>query len=269
MAWLRSVLSEEEEEKLEPLFRDVQGAVALSGLVLTAWALGRALSVAIVKTLLAERAQGAHPWPRCPVCGTGLESKGFQPRQVLTLLGMIGWRRRVGRCPQRCAIGQTVPFDEALGLSTGQKTSAEVHAMGCALAVFVPFAVAGRLLGLLTSVEVSPAGIWHWVQQAGTRAMQQLEGELQALAQGHSPVAERLESDVARLPLLVGGDGGHGTVSSPPRNPSGQDRVARGQSGDSGSAGLAYDPQTQEGRALAPASSGRCEGQCSAVSGAA
>jgi hypothetical protein len=207
MAWLRSVLSEEEEAKLEPLFRSVQEAVALSGLVLAAWALGRAMSVVIVKTLLTERAQGAHPWPRCPVCGTGLESKGFRSREVLTLLGIIGWRRRVGRCPQRCAIGQTVPSDDALELSAGQKTSAEVQAMGCALVVFVPFAVATRLLGLLTGVEVSPAATWHWVQQAGTRAMQQLEGELQALAQGRSPGAELLEPDVARLPLLVGADG--------------------------------------------------------------
>jgi hypothetical protein len=43
--------------------------------------------------------------------------KGFVKREVTSLLGVIQWQRRVGRCPKGGDIGQVAPLDEALGVA--------------------------------------------------------------------------------------------------------------------------------------------------------
>ena len=90
-------------------------AQTLAELVIAAWTLGRLLSVQVIESVLAERAQHPTCWPTCPQCGQSLHSKGGVNRQITTMVGLIRWRRRVGRCPEGCAIGQVVPFDEELG----------------------------------------------------------------------------------------------------------------------------------------------------------
>src|SRR5262249_56557206 len=136
-----------------------------------------------------------------------LRSKGFAPRQIMSVLGPIQWQRRVGRCPQGCAIPQVAPLDEVLGVQPHQRTSGELQALGCAFAVFVPFATAARLLGWYCGDMVSPRAVWCWVQAAGHHALALLQEELDAVAAGDALPQEPLAAELAALPLALGADG--------------------------------------------------------------
>jgi hypothetical protein len=192
---------------MQRLLRAVEDAPSLPALILAAWQAARVLAVHLVEAVLAERARRPTAWPPCPACGASLQSKGFAPRQMMSLCGLIRWQRRVGRCPQGCVIPQVAPLDDALGVQPHQRTSDEVQSLGCALAVFAPFATAARLLGWSSGDTVSPRAVWCWVQAAGQRAMEQLHAQLQALAQGHLPTEEPLAADLAAAPFLIGADG--------------------------------------------------------------
>jgi hypothetical protein len=126
---------------------------------------------------------------------------------MITLIGLVKWWRRRGGCPAGCKIGQVVPLDEDLGLTPYQRTSLEVKWLASALAVFVPFETAAGLLGLLTGVKVCPKSIWLWVQEAGQRAIAQLNVQLVALGQGILPDQEAMEANTEAWPLLIGADG--------------------------------------------------------------
>src|SRR3990172_9441480 len=102
---------------LQELVVDVEQAPSLTRMILAAGQLARWLVILLVQEVLAQRAQQPTAWPTCPRCGTRLRSKGFLPRQLTTLLGIVRWERRVGRCPQGCKIGQVAPLDEQLGLT--------------------------------------------------------------------------------------------------------------------------------------------------------
>ena len=187
---------------------------SLTVLILAAWQVARVLTVHLVEAVLAERARRPFVWPRCPVCGVTLRSKGFATRQMTSLFGSIRWRRRVGRCPQGCAIPQVVPFDEALGVQPYQRSSGELQSLGCAFAVFVPFATAARLLGWYLGSTVSARAVWCWVQAAGHQTMEHLQEDLAAVAMGHGPTPEPLTAEQAALPLALGGRWRDGPVSA-------------------------------------------------------
>jgi hypothetical protein len=189
------------------LLRAVEDAPSLTALVLATWQVARVLAVHLIEAVLAERARQPTAWPPCPACGASLRSKGFAPRQMTSLFGPIQWQRRVGRCPRGCAIPQVAPLDEALGVQPYQRTSEELQSLGCALAVFVPFATAARLLGWYCGSVVSPRAVWCWVQAAGRQAMADLQEELDTVAQGHTPPPEPLAAALAALPLALGADG--------------------------------------------------------------
>jgi len=192
---------------VQQLLRTIEEAHTLAQLILAVWPLARVLARHVVEYVLAERAQRPSAWPPCPTCGVPLRSKGFAQRQLMSLFGPIRWRRRVGRCPHGCAIPQVAPFDEALGVQPHQRTSGELQFLGCAFAVFVPFATAARLLGWYCGGRVSPRAVWGWVQAAGHHAMALLQEELDTVAQGHTPTPEPLAADLAALPLALGADG--------------------------------------------------------------
>jgi hypothetical protein len=197
----------DDDPSLQRLLSAVEEAQTLTELLLAVWPLARVLAVHIVESVLAERALSPTCWPRCPACGALFESKGFVTRQVASLFGPLGWRRRVGRCPQGCASGQVAPFDEALGLQPHQRTSGELQLLGCALAVFVPFATAARLLSWYSGGTVSPRAVWCWVQTAGQRAMDTLQAQLAAVAHGDLPPEEPLAAELTSAPLVMGADG--------------------------------------------------------------
>ena len=192
---------------VQRLLHTVDQAQTLTQLILAVWPLARILAIHIIESVLAERALSPTFWPRCPTCGACLRSKGFVQRQVTSLFGPIRWRRWVGRCPQGCDTHYVAPLDDALGLQPHQRTSGELQYLGCALAVFVPFATAATLLSWYCGAAVSTRALWCWVQAAGKRAMVQLEAQLAAVARGHEPTPEPLEADLAVLPLALGADG--------------------------------------------------------------
>ncbi len=200
--------------------RAVEQAQTLTELLLAAWSLARVLAMHVVESVRAQRAQRPTSWPPCPGCGKRLRSKGFVKREVTSLLGVIQWQRRVGRCPKGCDIGQIAPLDEALGVQPHQRSSAELQYLGCTLAVFVPFATAARLLRWYSATSVSPRAVWAWVQAAGKRAIAELQTQLDEVARGEQPVPERLEADLAIAPLAIGADG----VMVPFRPQAGQTR---------------------------------------------
>lgn len=222
MLCLQAIITSQ-EDSCQPLLETVEQAPTLARLVLAAWVLARFLAVCVVEAVLEERAQQPTDWPLCPHCGQRLESKGFLSRQVTTLLGLVRWRRRVGRCPQGCVLGhQVAPLDEDLGLAPWQRTGTELQRVGCALAVFVPFEIATLLVGMIAGVPISPEGIWGWVQAAGRRAMDELQQELEQLGQGVLPDEEPLEGATAALPLLIGADGVRVPFRSEARTPRGK-----------------------------------------------
>jgi|TARA_B100001971_G_scaffold181496_1_gene178215 hypothetical protein len=195
------------DPSLQELFDAIENALTFTQLVLSAWRLARVLAVKIVEEVLFERAQRSTQWSDCPKCGKRLHSKGFVPRQITSLIGIIRWKRRVGRCPKGCTIGQIAPLDNALGLLPHQRTSVELQHLGCLLATFVPFETVAVLLNCLISVKVSSTAVWHWVQDAGQKAMDRLNDQLAELAAGQLPQMESLDEAISVLPLLVGGDG--------------------------------------------------------------
>jgi hypothetical protein len=195
------------EPSLQPLLCAVEDARTLTALLVAVWPLARAVAIHVVEYVLAERARRPTTWPPCTVCGAPLQSKGFLKRQVTSLFGPLRWHRRVGRCPQGCHIPHVAPLDDALEVSPSQRTSKELQALGCALAVFVPFATAATLLGWYSGRLVSPQAVWGWVQAAGQRAMTALQEQVDAFATGALPPEEPLAAAQAVMPLLLGADG--------------------------------------------------------------
>jgi hypothetical protein len=194
------------DSKVQGLFFEVETAVTLKEMVLIGFKLGLAIALVVVKEVLKDRAHSMIDHPICPKCQTPLHSKGWLPRTVKTLIGILTWKRKIWRCPNNCKIGQVVPFDIELGLKPNQRTGNEVKQIACALTVFIPFNIAVTLLKTLSGIEVSSGAIWNWVQCAGREAMSKLEEELTAL-KGKLPDAEQIEATIAQLPLLIGGDG--------------------------------------------------------------
>jgi hypothetical protein len=171
--------------------------------VLTAWQIGLWFAKTLVEQQLDERAKRPQGWANCAKCGRRLESKGFVSRQMLTLVGWVEWKRRIGRCPNRCAGSHCAPFDAVLGIAAYQQTSIELVRLGCLLAVFMPFELAVQLLAQLCGIHMSDGTVWQWVGQFGRQAMNQLHTELEQLATGVEPIAEPLDPTLADLPLAI------------------------------------------------------------------
>ena len=152
-------------------------------LILAAWQLALRLAVWFTEETLRKRAQQPTDWSNCPRCEQKLHSKGFAKRQLTTLIGVIRFSRRVGRCPARCRIGQVAPLDTELELTPHQRSDLGLKRVACLLAVFVPYQTAQILLDQLISVHVCKDTIWNWVQDAGKRAIETLNDQLNALTQ--------------------------------------------------------------------------------------
>jgi hypothetical protein len=196
-----------DDPRLQQGLQTAYHAANLTELILAAWALSRLIAVQVVESVLKEWAHSPTQWPSCPECGKRLHSKGLVKREVTSILGVIRWRRRVGRCPEGCEIGQVAPFDEALGLEPYQRSSSELQYLGSSLAVFVPYATAARLLRWYSATDVSSRTVWRWIQAAGGRAMARLQSELDALERGEAPEPEALEEGLEDMPLALSADG--------------------------------------------------------------
>jgi hypothetical protein len=81
--------------------------------VLAAGTVVRVLAVRLLAEGLTVRAHQPETWPVCSSCGHPLHSKGFRERVLHTLVGVIRWRRRVGRCRHGGVGSQVVPLAQA------------------------------------------------------------------------------------------------------------------------------------------------------------
>ncbi len=161
-------------------------------------------------------------WECCSTCGRRLVSKGFVKRQMLTLVGAVEWKRRVGRCPHKCSGSQQIPFDVALGIQPYQQTSTELMRLGCLLAVFLPFDLTAQLLLQLTVITISDATIWNWVQMIGQQAVTHIKLQLQDLSDGQSPQVAALDATVKAMPLIIAVDGVTVPFRPQPKTPKGK-----------------------------------------------
>lgn len=196
-----------DDSKIEELRTTVQHAPTLALMILAALRLAMTIAVKIVEAELNERANQPCSWPRCPQCNARIENRGHKHRQMLTLIGIVHWWRKAGRCPNGCHIGLIAPLDVQLGLKPNQRVSLELQRVACALAIFVPYHLASVLLMMLTGIQICPQTLWNWVQEVGKNTMRQLEAQLQALAAGIEPAREALPWIIAQLTLIIGADG--------------------------------------------------------------
>ena len=196
-----------EDELLKTHYMTLQKSQSLVAMVWTAWLFGIAIANLLLSQELVRRASAPTHWPNCPKCNCRLRSKGMSPRQIQTLVGLVNFERRVGRCRNGCQGVLKVPLDQELGLNPYQQTSQEVVQLACLLAVFVPFETATVLLQRLTGVRLSVTTIWNWVQSAGQKAMEQLQQDLELLASGIEPKEEKLLPKIKQMPLIIGADG--------------------------------------------------------------
>ena len=185
----------------------IKESSSLESMVWASWVLALALAKQLVEQELTRRAQLRTAWTRCSHCGTRLRSKGMRSRQIQTLVGMVHWQRRVGRCPKGCKGTQVIPLDIALGVKTHQQTSLELIRLTCLLAVFVPFETVTVIAQRFTGIQLTAQTIWSWVQFWGKQAMDQLQEEMAQLANGQEPNPEDLKSNLAEMPLVIGADG--------------------------------------------------------------
>jgi hypothetical protein len=179
----------------------IEKSITLEEIVATSQKIGKKVAINLAENILQQRAQEPTIWGNCSQCGHKLHSKGFVNRAISTGIGKICWQRRVGRCANGCNGEQQVPFDQQLGITAYQKTSIELKMKACMLAVFMPFSLVALFIEKLLGVDVSESGVWKWIQQYGCK--QKAANE----TSDSDVVAEEMNEQVAKLPLLIGADG--------------------------------------------------------------
>jgi len=125
----------------------------------------------------------------------------------MSLLGKIEWKRKVGRCPNGCKIGQYAPLDERLGLVKNQRASNELRYSGCMLAVFMPYSISSCILKALTGIDVCPKTIWNWCQVFGKKVEEKIKCEILLLESKIGLAVEKISDKFLALPLVIGADG--------------------------------------------------------------
>ncbi len=135
------------DSKMQESNSEIENAVTLKALVLIGFKSGLAIAVLIIEEVLTDRADNMIDQPVCPICGKSLESKGWLPRTMMTVIGYITWKRKVQRCPKGCKTGQISPFDVELGIRPNQRTGDDVKQSACLPAVFSPFNIAAHCTG--------------------------------------------------------------------------------------------------------------------------
>jgi tRNA(Ile2) C34 agmatinyltransferase TiaS len=82
VTWLESTEWQERWESLK-------SASSLAQMVGIALQMGLMLARWLLEDELARRAEERRKWPLCPTCGKRMTSKGWQGRQMQTLVGVI------------------------------------------------------------------------------------------------------------------------------------------------------------------------------------
>ena len=176
----------------------------------------------VVQSELNERARQPTEWPNCPECGRRYRSKGRISRQLKTLIGEIQWTRRVGRCPSHCKTSQCCPSDVALGLRPHQRVGDGLKRLGCLLSIMLPYSMAAWVLGQWSGLRISESSLFNWVQEMGSKAMEQLNQDVDAYMKQTETQPESLSHDIAQLPLAISADGVMVPFRPTPHSPKGK-----------------------------------------------
>lgn len=161
--------------------------------------LGKGVSQEIETELSEPPASVPAPKTECR-CGQSARYKGRQPRQIVTLNGVLTLRRAIYYC---CACHQSfAPHDRVLALDSGQATSA-VRTHAAYLAALLPFAQAATTLEMLTAVSLSAASVERIACSVGKalRAAQQKQVEAHHIDRLPEPMEKRVKR------LYIGMDG--------------------------------------------------------------
>lgn len=192
------------DSQLQEEIAKLEEAKTIAALILIGWMIACTMTVKIIEEILEERASRITHWPRCPKCGARVENKERKKKSIKGFFGKICWSRKVGRCSNRCEIGQVAPLDEELEIEKYQRSCEILKKIGTAFAVFVPYRTASVFLKLATGTSVSPVTIWNWVQTAGKNEEEKIAGEIES---GEMPEPEPIEPEQAQLPMIIGADG--------------------------------------------------------------
>jgi len=161
--------------------------------------LGKEFSREIEKQLTDPSATPTEPKTRC-TCGQFARYKGKQPRQIVTLHGVLVVRRHVyycGKCQSSFAL-----HDRVLGLDSGQTTTA-VRNHAAYLAALLPFACAVTTLEMLTQITLSAASVERIACSVG-KALRR-EQQTQVTAHPADRLPEPMEKKVKRLSIGMDG----------------------------------------------------------------
>lgn len=192
---------EEKETWVQEEIEKLEEAKKLGELVDKAWKIGKNLAVLLLEKELARREKLETKWRKCSYCGEKIENKGKRKRQILTSLGVIRFKRKVGWCPNLCQ--KEIPLDKELDISRHQRASLELQKQSCLLAMFVSYEQAANLLTRLVGVKICSQTVWNWAQDSGYKAWEMNFREVES----GRIYKEKLDKKTAKLPLVVGADG--------------------------------------------------------------
>ncbi|HSN24571.1 MAG TPA: hypothetical protein VLS45_10510 [Methylomicrobium sp.] len=196
----------DQKPEIQAAMQELQAAQTLQAMAIPALKLGRAVAACAIEAELNNRGQAPTERSLCPICGKPLESKGLVDRQIVTLCGVVKWKRRLYRDDCGCGNKPVCPNDQALGINGYQRYCKSVKRLACLLAVFLPYQLAVMILSQCVGVVISASTINDWVEFFGTIAMRRMAEELRQLREGQEPAPEQLTEAVEQLPLLIGAD---------------------------------------------------------------
>lgn len=123
------------------------------------------------------------------------------------MIGLVQWKRRVGRCGNGCVGSHRVPLDEALGVMPHQATDEGLMRLGCVLSVMMPYNLAHWVLGQWSGVTLSRSSLWNRVQYYGAQAVLDEELALAEYTKGNLPETEEIPCEIAHMTLAIAADG--------------------------------------------------------------
>ncbi len=202
----------ENDRKIQAKIEEIKKKKLLHLKVLSILWLMCYIGARFLEKILAEENEKKCSWPKCKKCGTKLESSGSINRKLQTLLGEINWKRKVGRCPNRCKKEKNeeivAPLDKEIGLKPRQRISTELKYFSCLLAVFTTFATSSDIIKKLFNISISAKTIWNWCQEFGAKAIERTENELLLFKTRKSLVQKELiDEETLAMPMIFGGDG--------------------------------------------------------------
>ncbi len=205
MLCLKEIINENackiQEEKLK-----IEDSQKLHKLVMAVLSLVKFIGCKVIEKELERRNLKKCNWPRCIKCQKRIESRGSERRKILTLLGRVEFKRKIGRC-RNCGGSYLSLLDKSLGIAPRQRASNELRQIACLLSVFVPFETSSKILEIVVKLSIPAKTIYNWCQYFGSLAYNEKLWELHCQEQGLKGFQESISEDILSLPLVIGGDG--------------------------------------------------------------